>query len=188
MAVNKLNFNPFPTLKTDRLLLRQLVVNDDERIFEYQSNEENFEFVDMPIYTSIEETQNYVTKMNAGVSSNQWIIWGIADAKTNSVLGTISIWNISTEQSKAELGYGLFPGSLGKGIMNEALVKVVEYGFEIMGLKTIEAYTNAMNHKSIALLERNQFTKISSFIETETSNEVPVKMVVYGCNYNEKNL
>ncbi|WP_438319258.1 GNAT family N-acetyltransferase [Sporosarcina sp. FA9] len=181
-----MNFDPYPELKTDRLLLRQLVMNDDERIFEYQSNKENFKFVDMPIYTSLEETQNYVTKMNAGVSSNQWIIWGIADAKTNSVLGTISIWNISTEQLKAELGYGLFPGSFGKGIMSEALVKVVEYGFEVMGLKTIEAYTNAMNDKSIALLERNKFTKISSLIETETSNRVPVEMVVYGCNYNEK--
>ena len=62
---------------------------------------------------------------------------------TNSILGTISIWNISREQSKAELGFGLFPGSLGKGIMSEALVKVVEYGFNKMGLKTIEAYTNA---------------------------------------------
>jgi [ribosomal protein S5]-alanine N-acetyltransferase len=186
--LKKLNFNPFPILKTDRLLLRQLVINDDERIFEYQSNKENFKFVDMPIYTSIEEAQNYVTKMNGGVSSNQWIIWGIADAKTNTVLGTISIWNISLEQSKAELGYGLFPGSSGKGIMSEALVKVVEYGFEIMGLKTIEAYTNAMNHKSIALLTRNKFTKISSFIETETSNEFPVEMVAYGCNYNEKNI
>ena len=160
--MNKLNFSPFPTLKADRLLLRQLVMNDDERLFNYQSNKANLKFVDMSIYTGIEEVRNYVTKMNAGLSSNRWIIWGIAEVKTSSLLGTISILNISTEQSNAELGYGLFPGSLGKGVMSEA-------------------YMDAMNQKSIALLDRNQFTKISSFIETETSDEVPVEMAVYGC-------
>ena len=183
--MNELNFNPFPTLLTERLKLRQLLTSDDKSIFEYQSNKENFEFVDMPIYLSIEEAKNYITKMNTGVKTNQWIIWAIADANTNSILGTISIWNISREQSKAELGFGLFPGSLGKGIMSEALVKVVEYGFNKMGLKTIEAYTNAINKNSIALLERNKFTELSSFIEKETSNGIPEEMVIYGCNRDE---
>lgn len=177
--MDKLNFNPFPTLRTDRLLLRQLEMNDDKLIFEYQSNKENFKFVDMPIYTSIQEAQNYIIKMNAGVENNKWLIWAIADSNTNTILGTISIWNISKEQSKAELGYGLFLGNLGKGIMSEALKKVVEYGFNNMGLKTIEAYTSVINKKSIALLEKNNFTKKSLFIETETSTGEPMEMVIY---------
>jgi len=183
--VKELNFSPFPTLTTDRLTLRQLEMSDDQRIFEYQSNKENFKFVDMPIYIKIEEAQNYITKMNAGVTRNQWIIWAIADKNTNSILGTISIWNISTEHSKAELGFGLFPGSSGKGIMSEALNKVVEYGFNNLELKTIEAYTNAINNKSIALLKRNKFTEINSFIETETSDGAPMEMVIYGCNHGD---
>lgn len=175
----KLNFNPFPALRTDRLLLRQLEMSDDKLIFEYQSNKENFKFVDMPIYTSIGEAQSYIVKMNTGVENNKWIIWAIADINTNIILGTISIWNISKDQSKAELGYGLFPGNSGKGVMSEAMKKVVEYGFCDMGLKTIEAYTNIMNDKSVALLERNNFTKVSSFIETMTLNGEPMEMVIY---------
>lgn len=180
--MNVLNFSPFPTLQTDRLLLRQLVMSDDKRIFEYQSAKENFPFVDMPIYKSLEEAQNYITKMNAGVTTNQWIIWAIADVNTNSILGTISIWNISIGQSKAELGFGLYPGSSGKGIMTEALKKVVDYGFNNMGLTSIEAYTSAINKKSIALLERNKFNKIKTVIEAETSDGTPTEMVVYGCD------
>lgn len=181
----KLDFNPFPILRTDRLLLRQLEISDYGLIFQYQSNKENFEFVDMPVYTSIKDAQNYIIKMNAGVENNKWIIWAIADSRTNIILGTISIWNISMEQSKAELGYGLFPGNLGKGIMSEALKKVVEYGFNNMGLKTIEAYTNAMNKKSIGLLERNDLNRISSFMETKTLNGEPMEMVIYRrkCDY-----
>jgi len=177
-----LKFSPFPNLRTDRLILRQLQMTDDELIFQYQSNKENFKFVDMPVYLSIHEAQEYIVKMNTGVANNKWIIWAIADAHTNTMLGTISIWNISIDQEKAELGYGLFPGNLGKGIMSEALEKVVQYGFNIMGLRVIEAYTNANNLKSIELLERNNFTKLSSFTETETIDGTPAAMVFYGIN------
>lgn len=177
--MNKLNFNPFPTLRTERILLRQLEMGDDKLIFQYQSNKENFKFVDMPVYASIDDARNYITRMNTGIKNNKWIIWAIADSNTNTILGTISIWNISIQQSKGELGYGLYQGNLGKGIMSEALKKVVEYGFDNMGLKTIEAYTNVLNEKSIALLERNNFTYKSSIIESAASNDEPMKMVIY---------
>lgn len=177
--MKKICFNPFPTLKTKRLLLRKLEMNDAKYVFGYQSNKDNFEFVDMPIYTSIEEAQNYITKMNTGVEDDRWIIWAIADKETNKILGTISIWNISIEQSKAELGYGLYPGYLGKGIMSEALNEVIDYGFKDMDLKTIEAYTGTENKKSIALLVRNNFTKVSTFIEKETLSGEPLEMVIY---------
>lgn len=175
----KLDFNSFPTLRTDRLLLRQLQSSDYKLIFQYQSNKENFKYVDMPVYTKIEEAQNYILKMNSGVKDNKWIIWAISEMNTNKILGTISIWNISKKEQKAELGYGLYPGNYGKGIMSEALKKVVEHGFNNIGLKTIEAYTNVVNKKSIALLERNNFTKKSLFTENETISGEPMEMVIY---------
>ncbi len=177
--MDKINFNPFPVLMTDRLVLRKLKMSDDELIFDYQSNKENFKFVDMQVYKDILDAQKYIDKMNFGVENNKWIIWAIADKNTNTILGTISIWNISKKDYKAELGYGLFADNRGKGIMAEALNKVVEYGFNNMGLKIIEAYTNSENKKSINLLKRNGFTKIDSFIETETSTKEPMNMVIY---------
>lgn len=177
--MNDLDFSLFPTLKTNRLLLRKLEMYDDQLIFAYQSNRDNFPFVDLPVYTKIGETRSYIKKMNTGLKNNKWLIWAIADISTNKILGTISIWNISTEEAKAELGFGLFTGNLGKGIMSEALQKVVEYGFQIMGLKTVEAYTNTANLSSRILLERNNFTKSASFLETETSDGVPREMVIY---------
>lgn len=177
--MKKLNFNPFPVLETDRLTLRQLHMSDDEIIFRYQSDKENFKYVDIPIYTRIEEAQRYIVKMNIGVSENKWIIWAIADRCTNHILGTISIWNIVEEESKAELGYCLYPGNLGKGIMTETLTRVLEYGFDTLDIENIEAYTSASNVKSIRLLERKDFSRASSFIETETFGGEPMEMVIY---------
>lgn len=177
--MKKYDFKVFPIIETERLLLRQLEISDDNQIFKYQSNKENFEFVDMPVYTEVSEAQKYVEKMNKGVSSNQWIIWAITDKSTSDMIGTISIWNISKEDSKAEVGLGLFQGFRGKGFMTEALIKVIEFGINEMGLETIEAYTNKLNSKSRALLENNSFVKVKSFTETETLCGKGMEMIVY---------
>ena len=43
------------------------------------------------------------------------------------------------------------------GYMNEALAKVIAFGFNEMKLKTIEAYTHEHNEGSIRLLLKNNF-------------------------------
>ncbi|WP_105615296.1 GNAT family N-acetyltransferase [Vallitalea okinawensis] len=184
--MKELNFTPFPILRSNRILLRQIIEEDAQLIYNYQSDKDNFPYVDMQIYTEIDEARKYITKMNKGVKENQWIIWAIADPQTNIILGTISIWNISEKNSKAELGYGLFPGNIGKGIMSEALKKVIDYGFNTMGLLEIEAYTNRNNMKSIALLVRSQFKKIADFEEKETFSGEPMDMVIYGLSTNSE--
>lgn len=178
--MNRLNFNPFPTLTTDRLTLRQLRCDDNKEIFNYQKDKNNFEHVDMPIYKRIEEAQDYIVRMNRGIAKNRWIIWAIADKATDNILGTISIWNISIVDERGELGYGLFPVNIGKGLMTEALKRVVTYGFDTMGLKRIEAYTNETNIKSRSLLERNGFRFISLFPENhDRDDDSSIQMVIY---------
>ena len=61
------------------------------------------------------------------------------------------------EDLVAEIGYALLPGFQGKGIMQEAIEKVIEYGFISMKLKSIVADLKPANIKSIKLLERNGF-------------------------------
>lgn len=177
--MNSLNFNPFPILTTNRLILRQLRPDDDKQIFNYQKDKNNFEHVDIPIHKCIEEAQDYIAKMNRGVAKNKWIIWAIADKGMDHILGTVSIWNISIEDGRGELGYSLFPCNTGKGIMTEALRKVVNYGFDIMGLKRIEAYTNEGNIKSRSLLEKNGFSFVSFFPEKHDRNDIAIQMVIY---------
>jgi len=81
------------------------------------------------------------------------------------LIGTIGFWNILTEHFRAEIGYLLDVDFQGKGIMQEALSKVVEYGFNIMKLHSIEANVNPGNISSTRLLERNNFIKEGYFKE-----------------------
>ena len=99
--MNDLDFSPFPTLKTNRLLLRKLEMYDDQLIFAYQSNRDNFPFVDLPVYTKIGEARSYIKKMNTGLKNNKWLIWAITDISTNKILGTISILEYINRRSKS---------------------------------------------------------------------------------------
>ena len=44
-----LNFNPFPNLESDRLLLRRIDENDVKEIFAMRSDSENMKYIPRPL-------------------------------------------------------------------------------------------------------------------------------------------
>lgn len=165
----KSNFKPFPEIETKRLILRQLSHNNEQALFDYRSNKDNFLHVDMPVYSSIDEAKEYVCKMNAGVNENKFIVWAICLQDSNEIVGTVSIWNLNLLTDTAELGYGIFTAFRRIGYMKEALIAVLDYGFNQMELKTIEAYTSCNNEASNEFLRNMEFTYEKS-IEDKYSN------------------
>lgn len=178
----RVNFTPFPILETDRLRLRALELNDSIAIYDYHSNKSHFEYVDMPVYTDVEQAKEYINTRLSGIEENKWIIWGIELKESKELIGTISIWNFNEECGSGELGYGLFPKYRKQGYMKEALECVVDYGFEIIKLKTIEAYTNEMNMPSRVLLEDASF-KYCKYVDEEGYSGKLIRMSVYYRNY-----
>ena len=157
------NFTPFPILMSKRLMLRQLEAKDAKALFDYQSDKNNFEFVDMPVYIALEQAQSYIHKMNLGMTENKWIPWAICLKDEDEIIGTVSLWHLDDKENKAELGYGLFPAYRRKGYMKEALEKVLAYGFDDMKLLTIEAYTSVSNEPSKQFLDSQAFEFVKNF-------------------------
>lgn len=152
-----MNFNPFPTLVTERLILRRLQMLDDKEIFFLRSDERVLQYIDIPKAETIEDARKHIDKINNVIDNNESIMWGICLKDSGTVIGTICFWNIIKETRVAETGYMLHPGSQGKGIMQEALNKIIDYGFGEMKLTSIIAGVHPDNAKSIKLLERNDF-------------------------------
>lgn len=171
-----MNFNPFPILKGPRICLRQLGDEDIQDLFNYQSNKENFPYVDMPVYKKVDESKTYINKMNKGVEEGKWIIWAIS--LDDDIIGTISIWNFNHKEETAELGYGLFPAYRKKGYMTES-IKIVESYAKKMGIQKLEAYTGQINTASISLLEKNNYQFQKTLTENGFYSDKPIEMVVY---------
>jgi len=152
-------FPPFTNLVTERLLLRELKPGDAEQIFKIRSDNRVNEFVDRTPATSIQDGLNFINQIISNQNKNEGIMWAITLKDDPTLIGTIVYWHIVKEKDEAEIGYEMLPDCFGKGIMHEALLKVIEFGFETMELKTIVADTKAENLRSINLLEKCGFVK-----------------------------
>ena len=130
---------------------------DDQDIFSHRSDDRVNTYLENFRHTSIEQTQAFIERIQKEVADNKTILWVITQKGHNKFLGTICLWNISKTDDKAETGYTLDPEFHRIGYMQEALVKIIDFGFNTMQLKTIEAYTHKDNEGSIRLLLKNKF-------------------------------
>ncbi len=172
-------FNPFPTIETKNLLLRRMTHEDKHGIFQMRKDPRMHEYTDSKPDENIDETKVYIDKMVNGVAENKWIIWAIEHTEEKKVIGSISIWNIDKEQGTAELGYGIIPDYQGKGLMKEALLSAVDYGFNVMKLKSLDAYTEENNISSNKLLENCKFKAVDKVDDQGYCNDQIYHMVVY---------
>jgi [ribosomal protein S5]-alanine N-acetyltransferase len=181
------NFKPFPTLNTERLTFRQLFAEDDEEIFKLRSDERVNKFLTRNQYKTLQEAGAFINKINRGISNNEWIYWAIAFKNQPKLIGTICLWNIQPENYRAEIGYELHPDLWGKGVMKEAIPKIIGYGFSVMGLHSLEADIHPDNLQSVKHLEKNGFVKEGHFKESTYFCGRFVDRIVYSLLNSKKN-
>ncbi len=163
--VLELNFTPFPILSTERLLLRAITTDDANEIFFLRSDKEVLKYLDKEPAKSIDEAKEFIERIKKDQANNDGILWGITQKDNHLIIGTIGFWRMQKEHYRSEVGYVLHPSYQGKGIMNEAMQAVLNYGFETMKLHSVEANVNPSNAASIKLLEKNWFVKEGYFRE-----------------------
>ena len=164
----EINFLPFPNLETKRLALRQINANDAEAILALRSNDEVMKYIPRPYLKTKEDALELIAMFDDKIENGIGINWGIYFLdEPEKLLGIIGHYRIKPEHYRAEVGYMLFPDHKGKGIVSEALKKVVEYGFNEMKLHSIEAILDPENKGSEKVLLKNGFTKEAHLIENE---------------------
>lgn len=151
------SFIPFPILATQRLTLRQLVIDDKQAIFSLRSDSEINKYLDRPPCNTIEDAANFINKVNENINKNMALYWAITLSGQNKLVGTICLFSFSDENESCEIGYELLPNFQGRGIMREAVKKVIDYAFNTIGVQKIEASLHRDNQPSIKLLEKVLF-------------------------------
>ncbi|ULO08547.1 GNAT family N-acetyltransferase [Paenibacillus sp. 19GGS1-52] len=149
----------FPILETERFVLRQLTRDDSIAIFQYFSLDEVTKFYDLESFTNIEQAEELIQKWNQRFERNQAIRWGITLKSENRVIGTCGFHGWMKNHSKAEIGYELTPQYWRQGFMTEVLEKIIEYGFNDLGLNRIEAFVEPENRGSRKVLKKIGFSE-----------------------------
>lgn len=160
-----MKFIPFPEIKTERLFLRKIEQSDCDVILFLRSDATVTKFIERPENRktkNIADAIKFIKQLNEYLETNKSITWGITLKNNSKITGTICLWNFSKNNKTAEVGYDLDPKFQGKGIMNEALKMVVDFGFNELRLHKIEAFTYNENENSKKLLKKNGFQFIEN--------------------------
>jgi len=177
--MKRYDFQPFPSLLTERLVLRDISMSDLEFLHSLRSAEENNRYIDRVVPETIEESRGQMIKLMDGVKAGEFITWVMERAADGVPVGTICLWNFDAERNSGEVGYELSPAWTGHGYMEEALIGVLIYAEEELVLDSVEAYTHSGNAPSGRLLRKNGFKKLSSVLEKSSITDVEYSLDVY---------
>ncbi|HWY10373.1 MAG TPA: GNAT family protein [Bacteroidia bacterium] len=153
------NFTPFPTLTTPRLILRKITTDDVPELLIIRSDERIMKYIDRPRAKTNDDVIAFINLINNYEKNNDAINWAISLKDDPKLIGNVCFWRIEKSNYRAEIGYTLHPDHWHKGIMNEVIKEVINYGFNIMKLHSIEANINPANEASAKLLEKNKFVR-----------------------------
>lgn len=161
-----------PQIKTDRLLLRRLLVSDWEIISFLRTDKEVNKYVDRPEAKTKEEALQFIQKIDELIEKGDSYYWAITLKDVGKMIGSISLWHFSEDRKTAEVGYDLSPEFQRKGMMDEALKSILDFGFKSLGLDLIEAYTHQNNESSKNLLKRNHFKIVEGKTDEDNLNNI----------------
>ncbi len=175
----EVNFDPFPVLETERLILRRIIVEDATDYFEMRSNVDAMKYICQPIQKSVEETTEKIVRINEMVNMNDGIGWAVCLKTDNIMIGTVSFHKLFKEHYRAELGYMLNPKLWRQGITAEAVKCIIDFGFNQLHLHSIEAHIDPENKGSEKLLQRCNFLREAYFKENYYFNGKFLDTAVY---------
>jgi RimJ/RimL family protein N-acetyltransferase len=175
----EIQLEPFPILTTEKLKLRQIMREDVHEIFFLRSDKDVLKYLDRDPATSIQDAYQWIDMITDSLKKNDVVTWGVTMRNENKLIGTITFWNIRKEHFRAEIGYTLHPAFQKQGLMQEAMTKVLDYGFNKLNLHSVEANVNPGNAASIRLLEKNNFKREAYFKESWFYNGRFIDSAVY---------
>jgi len=173
------DFSTFPELTTERLELRRITEADTDDVFWLRSDSGVMEYIDRPLAQTPADAVKFIRVVDDLLTAGDGITWGMFLKGSPQLVGTIGLWRIVKEHHRAEIGYLLHPGQQRKGIMQEAMAAVLDYGFSVIRLHSVEANVNPANAASIRLLEKNGFVPEAYFKENYYYNGVFKDSLIY---------
>ncbi|MCP4446426.1 MAG: GNAT family N-acetyltransferase [Myxococcales bacterium] len=147
-------FHTVPTLSTERLTLRPLVLDDAAQVAPALMDEDNMRYWSRGALESVEDVREYITW---NVVPNGVECFAITESTAPEVaLGWVILMDRGAAQ--IELGYILRPDAQGRGIAREAVTRAISYGFETRGVRRIYADIDPDNTRSRTAVEALGFS------------------------------
>lgn len=158
-------FINFPTLETERCLLRSFVSDDVHDVFDYMSDDSVTQYLPWDSVTTLDEARIRMQRYYRIFKEQTGFVWAIVNKSNDKVMGMCLLFHFSLDHHRAEIGYALGADWWRQGFMTEVASAVIDYGFDEMGFHSMEAKIDPANVGSQRLLEKVGFVQEAYYRE-----------------------
>ena len=144
-----------PMIETDRLILRNLRMDDVSEYYKYHTDLNLLEYYDWKPDT-IADAKADIESVIQDCSNQIRVHWAITMKDNDVIIGDLGLL-IDSFKLKAEINYIISKSYMGQGIMSEALKTVISYSFKETDIIRVQALSVPENQHSNNLLIRAGF-------------------------------
>lgn len=140
-------------IETERLVLREITLNDTEEMFQLYSNPDVLKYTGEPVVASIEEMEQAIQVRISNYKKYGYGRWATFLKNEMQFIGWAGLAYLP-EFDEIDLGYRFLPNYWGMGFATEASDAILTYGFDKLKLKRIIAIAMKENKASIKVMEK----------------------------------
>jgi ribosomal-protein-alanine N-acetyltransferase len=163
--MNESAFDSFPVLETERLILREIRPDDVEDVFRIYSDPQVIRYWGSAPLIAIDEARLKIQSTAEAFQAREGIRWAFTRKGEDRLIGSGGHWRLLKQHQRSEIGYELAPEHWGQGLVAEAFGAILRFGFERMGLHSVEAHIDPANVASRRVLEKLGFVQEGYFRE-----------------------
>lgn len=147
----------FKSLQTERLTLRPTMEEDDEFIYRLLNSEKWKLYIGDRGIRSVADAREYIrTRMHPQLKALGFANNTLIRAEDGVKVGTCGLYKREGIEG-VDIGYALLPEFEGVGYAREAVAAILQFGFDVLDYKEINAYILPSNTSSIELVKHFNF-------------------------------
>lgn len=155
-------------LETERLYMRPFKISDATDLFAMDSNPNVHKYLWQQPTLELEESVKIIEYLLGQYERNQIGRFATFLKESDEFIGWTGIKYIDDHVENGntnffDYGYRLIEKHWGKGYATEASIKWLEYGFEVMNIPTMNAYTHTENGASNHILKKIGFDLMENY-------------------------
>ena len=157
----------FTWIESERLFLRRFRDSDLAPFVAYRNDPEVARYQSWDIFDE-REARAFVREMGSAQPGvpGEWFQFAIESKETGGLIGDCALQVDGQEPYRAEIGFTLAREHQGRGFASEAVSRLLDYAFGVLGLHRVVAIADCRNESSLALLERIGMRREGHFLDS----------------------
>ena len=146
-------------LQTPRLILRPLLPTDAPAVYAMHADPVTLRYWSTPPWADPALADELIARDLAAMAAGDYIRLGLERQSDGRLIGLCTLFAFYLPSRRCEIGYILQRDCWGQGLMHEALLTLLDYGFGMLALHRVEADIDPRNAGSQRTLDRLGFVQ-----------------------------